>query len=134
LAAACRKVSRRAAVLLRKANVFRKIRTKGNCGPQKELAAADRKMTRCAKVAQRKGHGLQGRSHEGPSVEQERRKNQTRNKIARGTRKGRTDARNETTDAPGRYQWNREPRLRVAATYWKREDNQRDLQKIIRLD
>jgi hypothetical protein len=47
-------------------------------------------MTRCAKVAQSKGHGLQKRRHEGSSVEQERRKNQTRNKIARGTLEGRT--------------------------------------------
>jgi hypothetical protein len=47
-------------------------------------------MTRCAKVAKRKGHGLQKRRHEGPSVEQERRKNQTRNKIARVTLEGRT--------------------------------------------
>jgi hypothetical protein len=54
------------------------------------LAAAGRKMTRCAKVAQRKGSGLQGPSHEGPSVEQGRRKNQTGNKFARGTRKDRT--------------------------------------------
>jgi hypothetical protein len=45
-----------------------------NCGLQKELAAAGRKMTRCARVAQRKGHRLQGHSHEGPSVEQGRQK------------------------------------------------------------
>jgi hypothetical protein len=53
------------------------------------LAAAGKKMTHCAKVAQRKGHGLQGRSHEEPSVEQGR-KNQNMNKFARGTHKGRT--------------------------------------------
>jgi hypothetical protein len=73
LAAACRKVSRGAAVARGKGNVFRKIRTWGNCGPRKELASAARNMTLCAKVEQRKGHGLQGRSHEGPSVEQDER-------------------------------------------------------------
>jgi hypothetical protein len=36
------------------------------------------------------GKGLQGRSHEGPSVEQGWRKNQARNKFARGTQKGQT--------------------------------------------
>jgi hypothetical protein len=90
LAAACRKVSRHAAVIWRKKNVFRKIRTQGNCGPRKELAAAGRKTTHHAEVAQRKGRGLQGRSHEGPSVEQGRRKNHNMNKFERGTRKGRT--------------------------------------------
>jgi hypothetical protein len=95
LAAACRKVSRRAAVTRRKKNIFRKIRTQVNCGPRKELAATGRKMTHCAEVAQPKGCGLQGRSHEGPSVEQGRRKNQTRNTFARGTRKGRTRAKRQ---------------------------------------
>jgi hypothetical protein len=57
LAAACRKVSRRAAVARHKGNIFRKIRTQGNCGPRKELAAAGRKMICCAKVAQRKRQG-----------------------------------------------------------------------------
>jgi hypothetical protein len=64
--------------------------TQGNCGPRKELAAAGRKMARCAKVAQRKERGHQGCSNEGPSVEQGRLNNQTRNKLARGIRKGRT--------------------------------------------
>jgi hypothetical protein len=41
-------------------------------------------MTHCAKVTLRKE-----RSYEEPSVEQGRRKNKTRNKIARGTRIGR---------------------------------------------
>jgi hypothetical protein len=90
LAATCRKVSRHAAVEQRKGNVFRKIQTQGNCGPRKELAATGRKTTRCAKVTQCMGHGLQGRSHEGPSREQRQWKNQTRNKFARGTRKGHT--------------------------------------------
>jgi hypothetical protein len=95
LAAACRKVSRRVAVARSRRNIFGKLRAQGNCGPRKELAAAGREVTRCAEVARRKGRGLQGRSHEGPSVEQGRRKNQTRNKFARGTRKGRTLARRQ---------------------------------------
>jgi hypothetical protein len=49
-------MSRRAAVARRKANVFIKIQTQGNCGPWKELAAADRKMTQGTKVAWRRGH------------------------------------------------------------------------------
>jgi hypothetical protein len=88
-----RKVSCRVTVARCKRNVFRKIRTQGNCGPRKEFAVVSRKMTRSTKVAQRKGHGLQGRSRKGPSVEQGRRKNQTMNEFARGTRKGRTLAR-----------------------------------------
>jgi hypothetical protein len=50
LAAACRKVSRRAAVARRKGNVFRKIRTQENCGPCKELAVARSQMTHRSKV------------------------------------------------------------------------------------
>jgi hypothetical protein len=88
LAASCGKVSHRAAVARRKRNVFRKILTQGHCGPRKESATAGRNITRCARVAQLMGHGLQGRSHEVPSVEKGRRNNQTRNKFARGTRKG----------------------------------------------
>jgi hypothetical protein len=56
LAAACRKVSRRAAVARRKRNVFRKIRTQRNCALWKELAAAGRRMTHSTKVARRMGH------------------------------------------------------------------------------
>jgi hypothetical protein len=55
LAAACRKVPRRAAVVRRKGNVFWKIRTQGNCEPRKQLVAARREMTHRAKVARRKG-------------------------------------------------------------------------------
>jgi hypothetical protein len=47
LTAACRKVSRRAEVVRRKGNIFRKIRTQGNCGQRKELTAAGKKVTRC---------------------------------------------------------------------------------------
>jgi hypothetical protein len=78
LAAAYRKVSRCAKVAWRKINLIRKIRTLGKCGPRKELSSG-RNTTRCAEVARRKG-----RSHEGPSVEQGRRKNKTRNKLPRG--------------------------------------------------
>jgi hypothetical protein len=56
LAAACRKVSRRARVAWHKRNVFRKIRTQGNCGLWKELPAAGRRMTLSTKVALRRGH------------------------------------------------------------------------------
>jgi hypothetical protein len=45
LAAACRKVSRRATVARHKRNAFRKIRTEENCGPRSTLAAAGRRMT-----------------------------------------------------------------------------------------
>jgi hypothetical protein len=84
LATACRKVSRPAKVAWRKRNLFRKIRILEMCGRRKEFTAARLRMTRCAKVARRKG-----RSYEGPSVEQGRRKNKTENIIARRTRRGR---------------------------------------------
>jgi hypothetical protein len=51
LAAACRKVSCRAAVAWCKGNVFRKIRTQGNYGPQSKVTIAGRRTTRCAGVA-----------------------------------------------------------------------------------
>jgi hypothetical protein len=59
LAAAFRKVSRRAVVAWRERNIYRKSRIQENCGPRKEFAAAGRMMTRCTGVAQRKEHGLQ---------------------------------------------------------------------------
>jgi hypothetical protein len=59
-------------------------RTRGNSGFRRKSTAACRKMSRSAKVARRKGS-----NYEGPSVEQGRRKNKTRNKTARGTRIGR---------------------------------------------
>jgi hypothetical protein len=96
-AAACWKVPRRAKVAWRKRNLIRKIRTLEKCGWRKEFAAARIRTTRCVKVARRKG-----RSYEGPSVEQGRRKNKTRNKICKRNPK-RTDARKEKTDAPGRH-------------------------------
>jgi hypothetical protein len=39
-----------------KRNVFRIIRTQGNCGPRKELAAAGRRMVHSTKMARRRGH------------------------------------------------------------------------------
>jgi hypothetical protein len=62
LAATCRKVSRHAAVAQCKGNIFRKIWTQVNYGPRSELATDGKEMTRCAKVEQRKGHGLRGQS------------------------------------------------------------------------
>ncbi|PNF14674.1 hypothetical protein B7P43_G10257 [Cryptotermes secundus] len=58
LAAACRKVSRRATVAWRKSNILRNS-TQVKCGPRHELAA-DKKMTSCANVTQHKRLGLQG--------------------------------------------------------------------------
>jgi hypothetical protein len=78
LAAACKKIARRATVAWRKRKAFRRIGTK-------ELAAARIRTTRCAKVARRKR-----RNYEGTSVEQGRRKNETKNKFSRGTQKLRT--------------------------------------------
>jgi hypothetical protein len=84
-AAACRKVSRCARVAWHRKSVIRKIGTQENCGPCKEFATAGIRAIRCAKVAQCKG-----RSHEGPSVQWEWQKTQTRIKFARVSRKGRT--------------------------------------------
>jgi hypothetical protein len=69
-----------------------KERTRGNCGSRKKLAVAGKKITHRAGVARRKGRG-----HEGPSVEQGRRKSQIRDKVARGTRKGRTLGKRQMT-------------------------------------
>jgi hypothetical protein len=74
LAAACRKVSRHAVVVRRKRNVFRKIRTQGNCGPRMELAAACRRINHNTKVARRRGHD---------------RKRYDKDNVAQETRKGR---------------------------------------------
>jgi hypothetical protein len=73
-----------------KRNILREIRTQGNCGPRKELAAAGRRMTCCANVAQQRRCRLRECSHQGPSAEQGRRKNQIRNKSVRGNRKERS--------------------------------------------
>jgi hypothetical protein len=103
-AATCRKVSHCARVAWHRKSVVRNIGTQENCGPPKEFAAAGVRATRCAKVARCKG-----RSHEGPLVQQERRKTQTRIKFARASRKGRTLRMRQLV--PGRHQWNQEPRF-----------------------
>jgi hypothetical protein len=56
LAAACRKVSRRAKVGWRKRKLVRRIRTQGNYGWRKEFVVARREMTHRAEVARRRGH------------------------------------------------------------------------------
>jgi hypothetical protein len=66
-------------------NLIRRSGSQENCGPLKEFSPTGIRTTRCAKVARRKG-----RSYEGPSVEQGRRKNETKNKFSRGTQKLRT--------------------------------------------
>jgi hypothetical protein len=62
-----------------------KKRTQGDGGSRKKLTAACRRMTHRAGTARRKG-----RCHKGPTVDQRRRKYRTRDKVARGTSKGRT--------------------------------------------
>jgi hypothetical protein len=59
LTAACRKVSRHAAVARCKRNVFWKFRTQENCGPRKKFSPARIRMTHSAKVTRGKEHGLQ---------------------------------------------------------------------------
>jgi hypothetical protein len=59
LAAAGKKMTCHATVAWRKRNIFRRIVTKENCGPHKELAAARIRTTRCAKVARGREHRLQ---------------------------------------------------------------------------
>jgi hypothetical protein len=76
LAAACRKVSRRATVAWRKRNIFRKSWTQANCGPRQVLAAG-RNMTHRAGVARREGNLV--------------REYLTRDNIAPKTRRGRTE-------------------------------------------
>jgi hypothetical protein len=70
-----------------------KKQTQGNGGSLKKLAVAHRRVTRPTGVARRKGHG-----HRGPTVEQRRRKTQSRDNIESGTSKGRT-VREETSVA-----------------------------------
>jgi hypothetical protein len=55
LVAACRKVSRRAAVAWHRRNIFRDIRTQGNCGLRQELGAAGIMVTLRVRLAQHKG-------------------------------------------------------------------------------
>jgi hypothetical protein len=69
LAAACREVSHSATVAWRKRNIFRKSLTQRNCGPRKEVTAAEMKVTRCP------GH---------------RRKEQNKDDVAPGSQRGGT--------------------------------------------
>jgi hypothetical protein len=93
--------------------------TQGNCGSWKKLAAASRNMTSHAGVARCKG-----RSPEGLPVGQGQQKNQTRNKFARGTRKGWTPGRRQLMHQEGANGMrNRDFREQL------REENQRDLQE-----
>jgi hypothetical protein len=69
LVATCRKVSRCAAVAGGRRNIFRDIRTQGNCGPRRELGAAGIMVTLRARLARCKGTFT--------------RKNQARNKAGR---------------------------------------------------
>jgi hypothetical protein len=95
-AAACRKVSRCAKVAWRKRKLFRNVQAQRNCGPQKRLTVTCIRTTCCAKVAQHKEL-----NHEGPSVEQGRRKKLTRNKFTSGTQKGWTFGKRRQLDLEG---------------------------------
>jgi hypothetical protein len=85
-------------------------------------------MTRCAKVAQNKGHQLQGCSHEGPSVEQGRWKNQAKNKFTRGTRKGQALGRRQLMRQEGTSETkNRD--FKKQLHLWSERTNLRDQQE-----
>jgi hypothetical protein len=75
---------------------MRNIRTLEKCGPRKEFAAAGIRTTHCAKVARHKE-----RSHEKPSVEQGRRKEQSMNKFTSVIRKGWTFGKRLRVDPGG---------------------------------
>jgi hypothetical protein len=92
-----RKLSRHAKVAWLKRKVFRRSGTQESYGRRKELAIAGIRTTHCAQVVRRKG-----RSHEGTSVEQGRRKNETKNKFARGTSKSRTHRRRQRATEEGK--------------------------------
>jgi hypothetical protein len=77
LAAACRKVSRRATVAWRKKNILRKSWTQRNCGLPKEVTAAGIKVTRRAVVARSKSNFVRKYSTRN-IVEQEIPKNERR--------------------------------------------------------
>jgi hypothetical protein len=55
--AACRMVSRRAAVARRKGNTFRRLQSRENCGSRRKFASARRGMTQRAEVARRREQG-----------------------------------------------------------------------------
>jgi hypothetical protein len=95
-AAACRKVSRLAKVTWRKRNLFRNVQTQRNCGPRRRLPVTRIRTSRCAKVPRNKKG-----SHEEPSVEQGRRKGQTRTKFTGEARKGWTFGKRRRVDSEG---------------------------------
>jgi hypothetical protein len=127
LAAACRKVSRRATAAWRKRNASRKIRTQVNCGSRQKLDASRiRVTTRCTGIAQ---------------WNKQRYKRQTRKQVERWTRRagtrqegkiGRKDLggrrplylRRKRTTTDGIREWiSEQPRLKSERTtseiYWK---------------
>jgi hypothetical protein len=117
LAAACRKMSRRAAVAWRKRNIFRKIRPQGNCGPRKELAAAGRSMTHSATVARRRGHDR--KRYDQDIVTEEIRKGRTE----QNRRRKSPECNNGIRDRGLRQQTNKGPRRQTDALSEEGEDN-----------
>jgi hypothetical protein len=66
LAAVCKEITRRATVVWRKKNVFRKIVSQENCGPRSKLTAAEIMMTRHAGVAWPREKCVKNRLHQEP--------------------------------------------------------------------
>jgi hypothetical protein len=107
LVAACRKVSRCAAVAWRRRNIFRDIRTQGNCGPRQKFCAAGIMVTLRARLARRKGTFAQ----RDPT-----RLCGTRSLERMGSRR---ETSHETHRPPGRQ----EPELKTTGTSEERGDN-----------
>jgi hypothetical protein len=63
--AACRMVSRHAAVAWSKGNIFRRLQTRENCGSQRKFATTRRGMTHRAEVARRREQGHKRYDQEG---------------------------------------------------------------------
>jgi hypothetical protein len=80
LAAACKKVSRRATVAWRRRNILRKSWTRRSCGLRKEVTAAGMRITRCA------GHGRKGRNKEIVIERNRIRRREPKNERSKGTR------------------------------------------------
>jgi hypothetical protein len=99
LAAACRKVSRRARVAWRKRNIFRKIRTWGNWESRSKLAAAGMRMTCCAS-----GGTAQGAR----AAETKKRRYGTKNPEG-------TDIQDEKLEGPRMQNRNKGPRHKMGA-------------------
>jgi hypothetical protein len=115
-AAACRKASRHTRVKGRKRNVFRKIWTQGNCGPQNELAAAG-KMAQSTKVAWLRGHDR--KKYDQHNVVQETQKERT---IGKRCWKD-PECNNGIWDRGLRQQANKGPRWQAATMSEETEDN-----------